>query len=253
MTKTYHSATTPDSVRPKNNPIPHDYVVVVTGASVGLGEVMARQYLEAGAGGIVITGRRPEPLERARSKLEKLASSLDHKVKVTAVAGDASQNSSYAALVSHLEREHGGRLDILVCNAGPGQASQESWGPKIHTAVVDDWDNMIGVNLNGPYYAAQNLLPLMLKAPSEGKTIINIISAGMHMTNGMPPPAYSIAKLATTRLTQIMGEGYADEGLVAYALHPGGVKTPGSLAQMPEAMHYGEYLLPSLVLQCLCV
>lgn len=83
------------------------------------------------------------------------------------------------------------------------------------------------------YYMAKFLIPLMLKPPSIGKTIINISSAASHMTVG-GPHSYGFAKLALTRLTQDIGENYVDEGLTAIALHPGAVLTEGSKAGMLE-------------------
>lgn len=208
---------------------------------MGIGEYIARSYVQAKAAGVVITGRRSGPLEETKSKLEKLAAELGVKTKVTFLSGDAEKNETYVALKEHMEKEHGGRLDALVCNAGPGNAGPGSWTPKIHEQPIEDWDSVIGVNLNGPYYAAKHLIPLMLQAPSQGKTIVNIVSGAAHMTGGFPPISYCVGKFAESRLTQNIGEVYAEEGLQAFALHPGGVKTPSSTSQMPQEAQGSEW------------
>lgn len=242
VTKTYRNDPT-DTIAPKNNILPDGYVAVVTGGAIGIGEYIARSYVQAKASGIVITARRVNLLEDTKAKLEKLASELGHKAKITICPGDAEKPESYVELRKHLEKEHGGRLDALVCNAGPGDAnSKGTWDPQIQNQIVNEWNSLIGVNLNGPYYAAHHLLPLMLKAPSQGKTIVNVVSAAAHMTTGgMPPTGYSIAKFAETRLSQYIGEVYAKDGLQAFALHPGGVKTPSSTTLMPEELQASEY------------
>lgn len=237
VTKTYRIAPT-DTIAPKKNILPDGYVAVVTGGAVGIGEYIARSYIQAKASGVTITGRRANLLEETKAKLEKLAAELGHKAKITVFVGDAEVASTYAELRKHLEREHGGRLDALICNAGPGNASsKEAWDPQIQNQHTHEWDSLIGVNLNGPYYAAHHLLPLMLKAPSQGKTIVNVVSAAAHMTaGGNPPTGYSIGKLAETRLSENIGEVYAKDGLQAFALHPGAVKTPSSTTLMPKEM-----------------
>ena len=242
MTKTYRTSPTP-TIAPKNNTLPEGYVAVVTGGATGIGEYIARSFVEAKASGVVITGRRAALLEETKGKLEKLAADLGQRVKVTTCTGDAEQQEAYIKLREHVEKEQGGRLDVLVCNAGPGTTDPKLWSKKIHEQDVDSFDSVIRVNLCGPYYAAKHLIPLMLKAPSQGKTIVNIVSAAAHFTDGFPPISYPIAKLGETRLAQNISQAYAEEGLQAFALHPGGVMTPSS-STMPKEMQ-GSELNPS--------
>ena len=233
VTKTNRNNPT-ETIAPKSNILPEGYIAIVTGGAAGIGEHIARSYVQAKAAGVVITGRRNGPLDDTKGKLEKLAEELGHKVKVTTFSGDAEKSETYAELKEHVEKEHGGRLDALICNAGPGDAGPtHTWTPKIQDQDVKSWDSVVGVNLNGPYYAAKHLLPLLLR--SEGKTIVNVVSAAAHMTAGFPPISYCVGKFGETRLTQNIGEVYAAEGLQAFALHPGAVKTPSS-STMPEEM-----------------
>lgn len=207
----------------------------MTGGASGIGEYIARSYIEAKARSVVITGRRTALLEETKGKLEKLAAELGQKTKVTICPGDAERQEAYIKIRELVEKEHDGRLDALVCNAGPGTTDPATWTPKIHKQDVESWDSMIRVNLCGPYYAAKHLIPLMLNPQSQGKTIVNIVSGAAHMTSGMPPIAYPIGKLGSTRLAQNLSEAYAEEGIQAFALHPGGVLTPAS-STMPKEM-----------------
>lgn len=227
ITKSYRTSPTP-TISPKNNTLPEGYVAVITGGASGIGEYIARSYVEAKASGVVITGRRAAVLEEAKGKLEKLATDLGQKTKVTTCTGDAETQEAYIKLRELVEKEHGGRLDALVCNAGPGTTDPKTWTKKIHEQDVDSWDSIIRVNLCGPFYAAKHLIPLMLNPQSQGKTIVNIVSGAAHMTAGYPPIAYSIGKLGEARLAQNISEAYAEEGIQAFALHPGGVVTASS-------------------------
>lgn len=193
MTKTVRNNPT-ETIAPKNNVLPDGYIAVITGGAVGIGEYIARSYVQAKAAGVVITGRRTGPLEDTKGKLEKLAAELGYKCNVTTFSGDAEQNHTYVELKEHVENYHGGRLDALICNAGPGSTSQASWDPKVAGQPVEDWNSVVGVNISGPYYAAKYLTPLMLKSPSQGKTLVNVVSAAAHITNGMTPISYAMGE-----------------------------------------------------------
>lgn len=233
ITKTHRTEPT-EIINPKNNTLPSGYVVAVTGSAQGIGQYIARNFVLAKVSGVIITARRAPTLEKTKAELEQLAKDNGSEIKVSTLTGDAEKYETYVALRELVEKEHGGRLDALVCNAGPGNGGAESWHPQVANTPVDDWHSMLGVNVNGPFFAAKELIPLLLK--SEGKTLVNIVSGAAHFIQG-PPPAYCLAKFAESRLTQIIGEAYAKEGLVAVALHPGAVVTPSSTSQMPEEMH----------------
>jgi NAD(P)-dependent dehydrogenase (short-subunit alcohol dehydrogenase family) len=89
------------------------------------------------------------------------------------------------------------------------------------------------INLRGPYLVARAMLPWMLR--DGQKTIINTSSIGAHNVRpGMS--GYQILKLAVLRLTEFFAVEYADQGLLTYAIHPGGVMT--ELAErMPAYTH----------------
>jgi NAD(P)-dependent dehydrogenase (short-subunit alcohol dehydrogenase family) len=90
-------------------------------------------------------------------------------------------------------------------------------------------------NYRGAYWATKFFLPLLLKTENGLKTIVNLSSIGAHALRfGMS--AYQISKFAILKLTEFICAEYAEHGVVAYAVHPGGVATELSL-NLPNYMH----------------
>ncbi|KAL4940981.1 hypothetical protein BDV06DRAFT_223583 [Aspergillus oleicola] len=236
FTKTIHASpnatTDPSTVR-----LPPGYTVVLIGAGKGIGEHAAKAYLLAKATNIIITSRTSTDLDRVKKDLDNLASQIGHNATIATLAQDATKPESYKQLTQLLEHSFGGRLDTLVFCAGGGPVTS-LWTPNIDTTEIDEWHESMAINFTGSYYAARYLVPLMLRPESVGKTIVNISSAASHFAGGNITPApYSIGKLALNRLTQILGENYAGQGLTVVAVHPGSSATPGALGCMPESLH----------------
>lgn len=218
FTKQHHRNVYP-SIDPTTLKLPENYTVVITGAGKGIGSFIAKAYAKAGASHIVITARTASDLDKVKAEI--LA--INKAVTVDTCPGDATDPSSYAAISSLLE---GKRLDCLVCNAGGGgDTVGAGFAPKIHETETSEFALTVSLNYLAAYYAAKHLIPPMLATPNGAKTIINITSAASHMI-GHPPLAYNMSKFATNRLTEVMAEGYRDEGLLAIAIHPGAVVTP---------------------------
>lgn len=211
FTKQLHNNIYP-SIDPTSLKLPEDYTVVITGAGKGIGSFIAKAYAKAGASHIVITARTASDLDKVKADI--LA--INKTITVDTCPGDATDPSSYAAISLLLE---GRRLDCLVCNAGGGATG---FAPKIHETETSEFAQTINLNYLAAYYAAKHLIPPMLATPNGAKTIINITSAASHMI-GHPPLAYNMAKFATNRLTEVISEGYREEGLLAIAIHPGAV------------------------------
>lgn len=123
-----------------------------------------------------------------------------------------------------------GRLDILINNAGYLAASQS-----IIDSDHDDWWQTFEVNIRGVYWMTRGFLPLMLKGGL--KTIINVASTG---ANSLRPGAsgYQTSKFALLRLTEFTMTEYAEQGLLAYCVHPGAVNTEMA-KKLPAYLHKG--------------
>ncbi|KAH6645420.1 oxidoreductase-like protein [Truncatella angustata] len=198
--------------------------VLITGGNKGIGKGIAISYARAGASQIAITSRSD-----ASSVADEIRdAALDarrHVPIVLTLQVDVLDKEAVQAAAETVEREFG-RLDILISNAG-FLARYE----KILDGDDDEWWQSFETNIRGMYRVAKAFLPLMLSGGD--KTIISISSTGvMHYHTG--GSSYQISKLALLRLTEFLMAEYAEQGLLTYSLHPGGVAT--DLASMlPEA------------------
>lgn len=135
-----------------------DKVVVITGASSGLGEAAARRLARDGAK-LVLGARR---LERLQALAEELALGGD-----AALQTDVTQIAQVKHLVDHAVKLHG-RVDVIINNAGLMPHSP------LERGKVDDWDRTIDVNLKGVLYGIAAVLPYM-KEQKSGH-VINVSS-----------------------------------------------------------------------------
>ncbi|KAI4859985.1 NAD(P)-binding protein [Hypoxylon rubiginosum] len=189
--------------------------VLVTGGNKGIGKGVALSYAMAGASRIAITCRSDAP--EVVAEIEKAATDVGReKPVVRLLRMDVSVSSSVKSAAQSLEAAWG-RLDILIGNAG-FLAKYD----KILDGDEDAWWRSFEVNVFGSYLVAKSFLPLMLKGGD--KTIINMSSTGaMHFLTG--GSSYQISKFALLRLTEYLMAEYADQGLLSYSFHPGGVAT----------------------------
>ncbi len=139
-----------------------DKVVIITGASRGIGQVTALLFAEKGAK-VVLAARDQKDLGKTAEEIKK----KNKRVEFLAVVTDVTQEADIKNLVkSSLDKF--GRIDILVNNAGIG----------INKPVVEfttqDWDLTLDTNLKAPFLISREVLPIMIK--QKGGQIINISS-----------------------------------------------------------------------------
>lgn len=179
-------------------------VVIVTGASSGLGVSFAQGFAEAGAD-LVLGARRVERLGQTAELVEKSGG------RVRTHQTDVADPEQCQQLVDTAMAEFG-RVDVLVNNAGVGTAvpaSRET--PEEFRAVID-------VNLNGSYWMAQACGRVM----KPGSSIINIASILGLVTTGLPQAAYSASKAGIIGLTRDLAQQWSGrKGIRVNALAPG--------------------------------
>ena len=181
-------------------------VVVITGASSGIGEATARQLAGRGAR-VVVGARRTERLETLVADITKSAGSARFR------AVDVTRRADVQGLVDYAKAEFGG-VDVLVNNAGVMPLS-----PLI-ALKVEEWDRMIDVNIRGVLHGIAAVLPEM-KARGEGH-IINVASIGAHVV--VPTAAvYCATKYAVWAISE--GLRQENDDLRVTVISPGVVES----------------------------
>jgi len=179
-------------------------VVLVTGASSGIGAAISIAFVEAGWS-VMAAGRN-------EGRLEEVADVSDN---ISTWAGDLEESGDCEELVAESIDEFG-QINCLVNAAGvliPGNAEELS---------DDDWRDTLNINLDVPFYLSRAALPELIK--SEG-SIINIASV-WGLEGGQRALAYCASKGGLIQLTRAMALDHAGDGLRVNAICPGGVDTP---------------------------
>ncbi|KAK9241508.1 oxidoreductase [Lipomyces tetrasporus] len=200
--------------------------ILITGASKGIGRATALSFAKAGAANIIIAAR--SSLDEVEQEILSVApTSSVPPPQVLKLQLDVTSESSVGNAVA-LVKQKFDRLDILVNNAG----YLEAWKPLAETDPTEWWKSW-EVNIKGVYLVTRAFLPLLLQGGE--KTIVNVSSIGAHYV--LPgASAYQTGKFALLRFTEFIAVDYADQGILAFAVHPGGVPTDLAL-NMPEVMH----------------
>lgn len=224
----------PDNMSPAKQSLPAPFVVCITGASRGIGAETAKTFAAAGATGLILTARTEAALEKTKEACQAIAKSSD--LKISTLGADASSPGSAQRLAKLIEQDHA-RLDLLINNAGLMASDSSAFG-RLGDIRDDQFELPMQINTIGRMLTTKYLLPLLLKSENGAKTIINITSLSSHLTFGTPIP-FNISELATNRLTEAVAQQYADDGVLAYAVHPGTVRDSDFPAGFPEMFKQG--------------
>lgn len=183
-----------------------DKVVLITGASSGIGAGIARELAAAGAK-LMLGARRTD-------RLDALAEELSAKGgKVRTRRLDVTDRADVAAF-AEAGREAFGRVDVIVNNAGVMPLSLMA------SLKVDEWDRMIDVNIKGVLYGIAAVLPQML-ARGSGQ-IVNIASIGA-LAVSSTAAVYCATKYAVRAISDGLRQEHAD--LRVTCIHPGVVES----------------------------
>jgi NADP-dependent 3-hydroxy acid dehydrogenase YdfG len=183
-----------------------DKVVVITGASSGLGEATARALAKNGAK-LVLGARRLDRLKALASEL-----SLGDKA---AVQTDVSNYAQVKHLVDHAVKVHG-RVDVVLNNAGLMPLSP------LDRLKIEDWDRMIDVNIKGVLYGIAAALPHM-KAQKSGH-IINVSSVAGHRVRPTST-VYSATKTAVRVISEGLRQEVTPYNIRTTIISPGAVSS----------------------------
>lgn len=201
-------------------------VAIVTGASKGIGEAIARALGQAGAK-VVVSSRKQEAVDALCASLRIEG------IDATAIAANVGKGEDLQSLVQGTIAQYGG-VDILINNA----AANPVFGPAEDT---ETWafDKIMDVNVKGPFELGKLVLPSMKSR--GGGAIVNISSIG-----GLKPEPqlgiYSVSKAALLSLTKVMAKEWGAYGVRANAICPGLIKTKFS-----EALWANEQILQHMM------
>jgi NADP-dependent 3-hydroxy acid dehydrogenase YdfG len=183
-------------------------IIVITGASSGMGEAAAGHLASLGAK-VVLGARRADRLEALVSAIEGGGG------EALAIATDVTDRAQVARLIDSAVQRHG-RIDVLINNAGIMPLSA------LESLKVDEWDRMIDVNIKGVLYGIAAALPHM-KAQRSGHVISTASVAG-HLV--FPASAvYSGTKFAVRAICEGFRQEVKDYNIRTTILSPGAVKT----------------------------
>ncbi len=200
-------------------------VAIVTGASRGIGEAIARGLASEGAR-VVISSRKIEGLERVAEEIKKNGG------EATPIPAHTGKIEDIKNLVSKTVEKYG-KIDILINNA----ATNPIFGP-ILDSEPPAWDKIFEVNVKGYFFLAKEVSHYM---KDKGGVIINMASvAGYRPIPGLG--VYSISKSAVIMLTRVLALEWAPLNIRVNALAPGVIKT-----RFSEALHSSPEIVDEIL------
>ena len=203
-------------------------IALITGASKGIGEAIARVFAACGAK-VVINSRKQEDLDTVAESIKAEGGDC------TGIAANAGDIAACKVLIDAVIALHGG-IDILVNNA----ASNPVYGPVVQ---CEEWafDKIMNVNVKAPFELSKLVYPVMKER--GGGSVINISSiAGLTPDPGLG--MYSVSKAALNMLTKVTAKEWGADNIRVNAICPGLIKTKFS-----EALWQNEKWLNHFVKQ----
>ena len=195
-----------------------DKVILVTGGARGLGKAICENLNEGGA--IVI------PADIRGDELEEVARNLDqndHK-KVKSIVLDICDEKQIEKAIRDIVEEYG-RLDVLINNAGTDKTVS------IEELDISDWDQVLGVNLRGPFIFSKFALPVMRK--QGGGYIINVASTAAKRA-WANAAAYHASKWGLLGFSHALHVEGRPQNIKVTAVVTGGMRTPFLLERFPD-------------------
>lgn len=214
-----------------------DRIILITGASDGIGRALALHAAEHGAQ-VVLHGRNVGKLEKVYDEIEALDGAPRPSIAVMDLA--SANSDAYISLAEQLEKEFG-RLDGLVLNAS-------ILGDRFSIEQYDaaTWQRVMHVNVTSAFALTQVCLPLL--SQSEDASVI-FTSSGVGRKGRAFWGAYAVSKFATEGLSQVLADEHRGGNLRVNCINPGGTRTNMRLEAFPaenrDALKRPEDILPT--------
>lgn len=216
-----------------------DRIILITGASDGIGKALALEAARLGAQ-VILHGRNTAKLEKVYDEIEAIDGAPRPSIAVLDLA--SANAESYTTLAQSLEDEFG-RLDGLVNNAS---LLGERYAIEQYDAVL--WQRVMHVNVTSAFALTQVALPLLKK--SEDASII-FTSSGVGRTGKAFWGAYAVSKFATEGLSEVLADEHRHSALRVNCINPGATRTDMRLAAYPaedrDALRRPEEILAAYI------
>lgn len=199
---------------------------IITGGGSGIGEGIARA-LAAEGGNVVICGRREAALARVAGAIESSGG------RVLAVIGDVSRAEDVTRIV-RATMDAFGAIHFLINNAGI-----DAPDAPIHDYPVNNWDEVIAINLRGPFLMSREVLPIM-RQQHEGHVIHISSEAGIEYYT--ETGAYTVSKFGLNTLGELMQRENQEHGIRVNTICPGMVVT--EMSQNAPGLNRDRCLFP---------
>ena len=208
-------------------------VAVVTGGSRGIGLMIARGFVEAGAR-VYISSRKAEVCDEVAAELSKTGECVSVPADLSTEDGCRQLGAAVA------ERED--RLDILVNNAGA------TWGVPLSEHDASAWDRVMNLNVQGVFHTTKFLLPLLEAAGTEDDParVINIGSIDGIQVPMLDTFSYSASKAGVHHMTAVLARHLAPQHIAVNAIAPGPFESKMMAATLDA---FGEQIAASAPLK----
>ena len=196
-------------------------VAVVTGGTRGIGLMIARGLLQAGAS-VYISSRKPEAGDAAADELAAHG-------RVVSVPANLASEQECARLAAEVGRSEE-RVHVLVNNAGA------TWGAPLEEFPASAWDRALDLNLKAPFYLTRAFLPLLQAAGTvdDPARVINIGSIDGLRVPEFPTYSYSASKAGLHQLTRVLARELGPRHITVNAVAPGPFESKMMAATLAE-------------------
>jgi NAD(P)-dependent dehydrogenase (short-subunit alcohol dehydrogenase family) len=204
-------------------------VALVTGGSRGIGLMIARGFVEAGAK-VYISSRKAEVCDEMAAELSKVGTCFS-------VPADLAREDECVRLASELSSREPA-LHVLVNNAGA------NWGAPLEEFPASGWDKVLDLNLKAPFYLTRAVLSLLEKAatPDDPARVINIGSIDGIQVPLLNTYSYSASKAALHHMTRVLARELGRRNITVNAVAPG----PFESKMMAETLrNFGDSIAAS--------
>jgi len=231
------------TIEPRNytyrDDILQDRIILITGASDGIGKALALHAAKLGAQ-VILHGRNVTKLEKVYDEIERIDGAARPSIAVMDLA--SANSESYTSLASNLEAEFG-HLDGLVHNAG---ILGDRFSIEQYDAVT--WQKVMHVNVTAAFALTQVMLPMLLAAQDPS---VIFTSSGVGRRGKAFWGAYAVSKFATEGLSQVLADEHRHGKLRANCINPGATRTGMRLAAYPaenrDALKKPEEILAAYI------